>query len=99
MTSPVSVDSAWVNGREAMLKSCEEFYQSCPPPKDLSIVKGMVGEFVERHQKENRTVVLVTVRACCSYGLHVTIAPTSANHVFPVRWDHRTLGEEDCSIH
>ena len=46
---------------EKTLSSCEDFFQSSPPPNDLSEVREKAKQFIEGHQKNHRLVVLVTV--------------------------------------
>ncbi len=46
---------------ESRLKACEEFFESFPPPDDLEEIKKKTKDFVQKHQKECRPLVLITV--------------------------------------
>lgn len=47
--------------KEAILRACDEFFQSNSPPTNLSEVKGQAQDFIEENHRLGKMVVLVTV--------------------------------------
>lgn len=70
-----------------MASHWEEFYSTHLPPTDFEDNRSLLKEFVDRHNKTNQRIVLVTVRAeeCEVMVVHINV-------MFTVRGDNGASG-------